>query len=139
MRANCDLEISSNNGVTAVRPAENGRLSRLVRKTQDGTQEVWVFCDATTWTDGDGDERIHHHKRGLTCGNSHDFTKFMCLCRHDFNLVIQSAGFFVPLSNGERDVGQSHDDKPLADYSDAEQKIVRLDLPDREILERILL
>lgn len=145
MDQNCDLEYYQNNGVIAVRPSETGCLVSLVKKTRDGQQRVWVFCIDSMWIDEDGDERLNHHRKGVSNGTYREGGAFLEMCR-ELGLSVESHGFFVPFSNGESrraltgQVGSKYerslttDGKSLSDYDEGELKLARWDLPTREEL-----
>jgi len=120
------FEVSENNGVIAVRPAEDGEFKELVCRTKDGTQRVWVFMDDSPWTDGDGNERFDHHRRGIRCGTLGDFRHWEEELWENFYFRTGYGGFFVPCSNGEQRRGQSSKG-PVADFTDEELKMVRVD------------
>lgn len=133
MRPNSDLEIAKNNCVVAVRPSRNGRLKNMVQERKDGLERVWVFCDQEPWKDKDGDERIDHQRRGLMCGDLKQFELFTRIIIA-LGLLPRSTGFYVPCSNEREFIGQTLDGKPLADFPESDQKMVRIDLPTAEDL-----
>lgn len=137
MRPNFDLEYDQNNGVLAIRPSRNGRLKSLIKSTTDGSDRVWVFKDVGTWRDEHGDERIDHRARGVVNGTYEEGQTFLAMCTL-LGLVVESGGFFVPFSNGQRRHGTFGDGKPFADYYESELKLMRWDLPTREQLKKLL-
>ena len=138
-----DIEVCVNNSVRAYRPTETGRLKDLVRKTKDGLVRVWIFRDILPWKDDDGDERIAHHHRGLSCGIAREGLVFEHLCL-ELGLTVARTMFFVPCSNGEACYGEVtdlHDARVsrTAEFTEVEQKLVRWDLPTRADLLRIIM
>lgn len=133
-----DVVYDQNNGVIAVKPTATGRLAKLVRRTADGSERVWVFADLDTWTDVYGNERIDHRRRGVTNGTHYDGRLFLDICG-ELGLKVQSQGFFVPFSNSQRRHGQFRDGAPTADYTEEELRLTRWDLPSRADLELIVM
>ena len=126
-----DVEFSRNNGFLAIRIVSTGRLKCLqqnlkVRKDDgiiEGDPRVWVFANEHHWTDSEGNERLHNHERGFLAGTHEDGEKFLRHCSMA-GFEVEYAGFFVPLSNGERTIAVIRE-KPYADFPEFEQLMVR--------------
>jgi hypothetical protein len=140
MRQRPDIECCRNNGTVAIRPTEHGRLAKLVKRTSDGEQKVWIFHDVTKFHDDDGDQLFDHIRRGVSVGDLEAAEKFVDMCKYDLHLCVQNVGFFVPCSNAQQRYGKFDDvDRtPFADYRQAELKVVRIDLPTKEQLIELL-
>lgn len=127
--SNPDLEYSNNNGVVAIKPTPTGKLRGLVLRTFSARDErVWIFMDYHTFQDDNGDLRLDHKSRGVSCGTYNDGERFLDLCRK-LGLVVSATGFFVPFSNGQRRLVIDRTGKPMADYTETELKLMRWDLP----------
>jgi hypothetical protein len=135
MNVHRDVESAKNNGYLAVRIVSTGRLRCLqqnlkVRKDDgiiEGDPRVWVFANEGVWADSEGNERIHHHVRGFLAGTHEDGEKFLRHCVIA-GFEVEYAGFYVPLSNGERTIAVIRE-KPYADFTEFEQLMVRSDQP----------
>lgn len=135
MHQNPDIQYFQNNGVLAVRPGKTGRLSHLVRQTRKGDERVWVFADSCLYKDDDGDEHIDHRERGVVCGTYNEGQQFLAMCR-ELGFTVQSVGFFVPFSNGQRRHAPDPRGGPdMCDWPEDELKLMRWDLPSRTDLE----
>lgn len=144
----CDIEYDQNNGVIAIQPTKNGKLSRLVKETngvmasKSPEERCWVFADSYVYTDEAGEERIDHRRRGVVCGTYADGQAFLKMCS-EIGLNVRSGGLFVPFSNGQR--RNAHVLRPtpytheyMSDYPEEELRLMRWDLPSREDLMKII-
>lgn len=133
-----DVEYCQNNGIICFRPTPTGRLGSLVKLTKSNEPRVWSFGDSTLWTDANGDERIDHIMRGALCGSYQAGNDFQATC-HELGLTMQSAGFFVPFSNGRyRNATFNKDGAPTADFPEEELRLMRWDLPTQQQLMELL-
>ena len=135
-----DLEFCQNNRTLAIRPGQGGRLSHLVRfinnsdELKDNSQRSWIFKDPDVYTDSDGNERIDHITRGVTCGFLKQGYEFLQICK-DVGLFAREKDFFVPFSNVQKSSGifaYLHPDRKeevKPEFSQTDLVLMRWDLP----------
>lgn len=134
---NPDLEFYTNNGTLALRVAATGRLKNIMHTLHDGTEKCWIFRQHTTWIDRETSESVFDHKtRGLTVGTWDEGMAFLEACE-SAGLRVNYSGFFVPISNGQRQYGKFEDRTPFCDYDRCEILRVRIDTPTVERFKRI--
>lgn len=134
--ANPDLVYCQNNGVIAIKPTASGKLASFMLLTAAKQERVWVFRDVYRYMEG-GNEVFDYKSKGLTVGVYKDAAAFFEMCR-SLGLTVEAGSFYVPISNGQRAIGETDDCEVIFDHDKNDQILCRYDLPSRDELLKTL-